>query len=332
MKNNTVVITGGAGFIGSNLVRCFVDLGYEVRVIDDFSTGKKENLASVENLVEVFEGSVNDDRVTSAALTGAHFVLHQAALPSVPRSLKDPLATHRANADGTLSLLTMAKAKGLKRFVYAASSSAYGDTAVLPKSESMCANPKSPYAVSKYVGELYCRVFAAAFQLETICLRYFNVFGPRQEPNSEYAAVIPKFIRCLMDGEAPVIFGDGEQTRDFCYIENVLRANLLAVKAPVTHGEVVNVACGESVSLNQLVAELNGILGTKIKPRYVPERQGDVKHSLADLCEAKRVLGYEPVVRIRAGLIATVEWFNRQSRFEAAPDLRAGGSAFQASQ
>jgi nucleoside-diphosphate-sugar epimerase len=314
LNERTVVITGGAGFIGSNLAYRFVELGYHVRIIDNFSTGKRRNLQEMDQSVDIFEGDVNDEKVIGPALTGAHYVLHEAALPSVPRSIKDPIATNRANVDGTLSLLTMAKAKGVRRVVYAASSSAYGDTPVLPKVESMGANPKSPYAVSKFVGELYSRVFSTVFGLETVCLRYFNVFGPRQDPNSEYAAVIPKFIHSIFDDEAPAIFGDGEQTRDFCYIENVIHANVLAVEAQSTRGEVVNIACGERISLNQLVAELNKALGKNIKPRYLTERQGDVKHSLADLSEAKRILGYEPVVKVRDGLAATVDWFKEQGR------------------
>jgi nucleoside-diphosphate-sugar epimerase len=314
LNERTVVITGGAGFIGSNLAYRFVELGYHVRIIDNFSTGKRRNLQEMDQSVDIFKGDVNDEKVIGPALTGAHYVLHEAALPSVPRSIKDPIATNRANVDGTLSLLTMAKAKGVRRVVYAASSSAYGDTPVLPKVESMGANPKSPYAVSKFVGELYSRVFSTVFGLETVCLRYFNVFGPRQDPNSEYAAVIPKFIHSIFDDEAPAIFGDGEQTRDFCYIENVIHANVLAVEAQSTRGEVVNIACGERISLNQLVAELNKALGKNIKPRYLAERPGDVKHSLADLSEAKRILGYEPVVKVRDGLAATVDWFKEQGR------------------
>ena len=217
--------------------------------------------------------------------------------------------------DGTVSVLSMAKAMGVRRVVYAASSSAYGDTPVLPKIESMSANPKSPYAVSKFVGELYSRVFSTVFGLETVCLRYFNVFGPREDPNSEYAAVIPKFIHCLLCNQAPAIYGDGEQTRDFCYVENVIHANVLAVEAPTTRGEVVNIACGERISLNQLVAELNKSLGKTIEPQYLPERQGDIKHSLADLSEAKRILGYQPVVKVRDGLAATVDWFKKVKRW-----------------
>jgi len=312
MNDRTVVVTGGAGFIGSHLAQRLVELGFRVRVIDNFSTGRRENLAGIERCVELFVGDINDETVTGPALSGAQCVLHQAALPSVPRSLRDPLASQRANADGTLSLLAMAKANGVRRFVYAASSSAYGDTPVLPKTESMCANPKSPYAVSKYTGELYCRLYASTFGLQTISLRYFNVFGPRQDPGSEYAAVIPKFIRSLSRGESPIIFGDGEQSRDFCYIENVIRANLLAMQAPVTAGEVVNVACGERITLNELVAELNAVLGTRIAPTYQPARDGDVRHSLADLAEARRVLGYAPAVRVREGLASTVEWHRRK--------------------
>jgi nucleoside-diphosphate-sugar epimerase len=309
MEKSTVVITGGAGFIGSHLAARFVELGHRVRVIDNFSTGRSENLEPVADRVEVFEGDVNDPRITSAALEGARWVLHQAALPSVPRSLRDPLASHRANADGTLALLAMAREKGVERFVYAASSSAYGDTEVLPKTESLPANPKSPYAVSKYTGELYCRVYASTFGLSTVSLRYFNVFGPRQDPSSEYAAVIPRFIRSLLGGESPVIFGDGEQSRDFCYIENVVRANLLAVQAPMTRGETVNIACGERITLNDLLAELNAALGTSVRATHCPDRPGDVRHSLADLSEARRLLGYEPAVKVREGLVRTVRWF-----------------------
>jgi len=303
------LVTGGAGFIGSNIVRKLLEEGEKVRVLDDFSTGRRENLEGLSGF-EVIEGSLTVPAVLDEALGGVDYVLHQAAIPSVPRSIADPLKSNEANVTGTLMLLDAAKRAGVKRLVFAASSSAYGDTEVLPKVEDMPAKPLSPYAVNKYAGELYAKVYADIYGLQTVCLRYFNIFGPYQDPASEYAAVIPKFILRMLKGEAPVIYGDGDQSRDFTYIDNAVEANLLACKSEkVGWGEVINVACGERYSLNELVAALNEILGTKIEPLYDEARPGDVKHSLAAIERARELLGYEVKVDFHEGLKRTVEWF-----------------------
>ncbi len=308
------LVTGGAGFIGSNLVRRLAAEGEQVRVFDDFSTGRRENLAGIDG-IEVIEGSLLDRDCLKPALDGVLYALHQGAIPSVPRSIAEPLKTHEANVTGTLLLLEAAKAAGVKRLVFAASSSAYGDTEVLPKVEDMAANPLSPYAVNKYAGELYAKIYADLYGLETVCLRYFNIFGPHQDPASEYAAVIPKFILAMLEGKAPVIYGDGEQSRDFTYIDNAVEANLLACKSDkVGQGEVINVACGERFSLNELVAALNEILGIAIDPIYSKPQPGDVKHSLAAIERARALLGYEVKVGFKEGLERTVEWFRHPGK------------------
>ena len=302
------LVTGGAGFIGSNLARTLAAKGEKVRVLDDFSTGRRENIAGIEGL-EVLEGSLLDSDCVKRAVEGVEYVLHQAAIPSVPRSIADPLRSNEANVTGTLNLLEAAKGAGVRRFVFAASSSAYGDTKVLPKVESMPSDPLSPYAVGKYTGELYVRVYANIYELPTVSLRYFNIFGPRQDPASEYAAVIPKFIQLMLKGESPVIYGDGEQSRDFTFIDNAVEANLLACRSgKVGVGEVINVACGARYSLNDLVQILNEIMGTRIEPLYSEARPGDVKHSLADITRARELLNYEVGVDFREGLKKTVEW------------------------
>jgi nucleoside-diphosphate-sugar epimerase len=311
MEAAMYLVTGGAGFIGSNIVRRLIADGEKVRVLDDYSTGKRENLAGLKGL-EIIEGSLTDIRAVREALAGVRFVLHQGAIPSVPRSVADPLLSNETNVSGTLNLLVEARAVGVKRVVFAASSSAYGDTEILPKEETMPADPLSPYAVGKYSGELYARVFANLYGLETVSLRYFNIFGPYQDPASEYAAVIPKFIQSMLKDEAPTIYGDGEQSRDFTFIDNAVEANLLACKSKtVGRGEVINVACGERYSLNQLVAALNEILGTEISPIYTESKPGDVKHSLAAIERAKELLGYEVKVDFREGLRSTVGWFRK---------------------
>jgi len=303
------LVTGGAGFIGSNIVRRLLLMGEPVRLLDDFSTGKRENVNDL-NGAEIIEGSLLDQECVRQVVEGVDYVLHQGAIPSVPRSVADPLGSNEANITGTLKLLLAAKAAGVKRFVFAASSSAYGDTETLPKVETMPANPLSPYAVNKYTGELYTKVFADIYGLSTVSLRYFNIFGPYQDPASEYAAVIPKFIIRMLRGEAPVIFGDGKQSRDFTYIDNAVTANLLACKTEKAgHGEVINVACGARYSLNDLVRALNSIMAIKIDPVYSEPRPGDVKHSLADITKAKELLGYEVKVDFEEGLSRTVEWF-----------------------
>jgi nucleoside-diphosphate-sugar epimerase len=303
------VVTGGAGFIGSHLVEHLVTAagGHRVTVLDNFSTGKRENLAPWLDQIRVVEGSVTDPDACRDAIAGADFVLHQAALPSVPRSLRDPVASHEANTTGTLNVLIAARDAHVKRVVYAASSSAYGNTAELPKREEMLPRPLSPYAAAKYAGEQYCRAFHASFGVGTIALRYFNVFGPRQDPTSQYAAVIPKFIMCADAGESPTIFGDGEQTRDFTFVRNVVRANLLACEAPAAAlGEAYNVGCGERVSVNALWRRIRDMLGATVEARYEPSRTGDVRDSLASLDRVRAMLGYTPVVALDDGLRETV--------------------------
>jgi len=303
------VVTGGAGFIGSHLVEHLVTAagGHRVTVLDNFSTGKRENLAPWVDRIRVVEGSVTDPDACREAIAGADFVLHQAALPSVPRSLRDPMASHEANTTGTLNVLIAARDAHVKRVVYAASSSAYGNTAELPKREDMLPRPLSPYAAAKYAGEQYCRAFHASFGVGTIALRYFNVFGPRQDPTSQYAAVIPKFIVCAQSGEPPIIFGDGEQTRDFTFVRNVVRANLLACEAPpAALGEAYNVGCGERVSVNALWQKIRDMLGATVEARFEPSRTGDVRDSLASLDRVRAMLGYTPVVALDDGLRETI--------------------------
>lgn len=309
----TFLITGGAGFIGSNIAEKLIERGERVRIIDNFSTGKYENIEGFKDKIELIEGDLKDINDVKTAVKGIDYVLHQAALPSVPRSVADPISSNANNIDGTLNLLVAAKEAGVKRVVIAASSSVYGDTEVLPKDEDMMPNPLSPYAVTKYVEELYGKVFYKVYGLETVSLRYFNVFGPKQDPNSQYAAVIPKFITKMLKGESPVIFGDGEQTRDFTYVDNVVKANILAALSKnVGHGEVINIACGERISLNQLVDKINKILGTDIKPLYDKPRLGDIRHSLASIEKAKKLLGYKVSVKFEEGLKKTINWYKKR--------------------
>lgn len=303
------LVTGGAGFIGSHIVIYLLEQGHEVRVIDNLSTGKRANLPDRAVRFSFIEGDIRDRHTLDEAMAGVDYVLHQAALPSVPRSIKDPLASNDVNITGTLQVFLAAKEAGVKRVVYAASSSAYGDTPVLPKVETMTPMPKSPYAVTKLVGELYGRIFTEVYGLETVGLRYFNVFGPRQDPTSQYSAVIPKFITALLRGESPVIYGDGEQSRDFTYVSNVVQANLLACTAPAAAGRVFNIACGERITLNELTVLLNEVLGTHLASRHTEPQPGDVRHSLADISSARAVLGYEPIVGVREGLRRTAAWY-----------------------
>lgn len=307
-------MTGGAGFIGSNLTEALLKAGHLVRVIDNFSTGKKENLAFEEAyaFLEIMEGDICDLATCKRVMEGIEYVFHQAALPSVQRSVEDPMGSNEANIVGTLNILIAARDAGVKRVIYAASSSAYGDTPTLPKREDMVPNPLSPYALQKFVGEQYCRLFFQLYGLETLSLRYFNIFGPKQDPNSIYSAVIPRFIHALLSGRPPVIYGDGEQSRDFTYIDNVILANLLAMKVERTQGEVVNIACGRRVSLNQLLKILQDVLGIHTRPLYEEPRKGDVRHSLADIGMAKELLNYAPRVGIEEGLRHTAEYFKRQ--------------------
>ncbi|MBI1987643.1 MAG: SDR family oxidoreductase [Nitrospinae bacterium] len=302
------LITGGAGFIGSHLAAALLRAGGEVRVFDNFSTGKRENLQGLPGL-EILEGDLRELEAIQRACRGVDTLFHQGALPSVARSLEDPLESTWVNAVGTLHVLMAAHQSGVKKVIYASSSSAYGNSPALPKSEGMKPDPLSPYAVSKLAGEEYCKVFAHAYGLETVSLRYFNVFGPRQDPLSFYAAVIPKFIQLALMGEPLPIFGDGEQSRDFTYIDNVVQANLLAMRAEGAPGQVFNIGCGERITLNQLVEELGGILGRDLPRGYHAPRPGDVRHSLADISKAQSLLGYQPAVGFREGLIRTVEFF-----------------------
>jgi nucleoside-diphosphate-sugar epimerase len=306
------LVTGGAGFIGSNIVERLVHQRQQVRVLDNFSTGKRENLAPWLDHVELIEGDVRDLETVRRAMDGVKYVLHQAALPSVPRSVADPLTTHQVNATGTLNVLLAARDAGVRRLVYASSSSIYGDSPELPKREDMPPSPLSPYAVSKLAGEDYCRAFTQVYGLETVCLRYFNVFGPHQDPASQYAAVVPRFITAMLDGQRPVIYGDGTQSRDFTYVENVVQANLLACQAEGVGGEVFNVACGERSTVLELVRELEQVMGRKAEPEFASPRPGDVKHSLASIDKARERFGYAPLVRFGEGIRCTVAFFGTE--------------------
>ena len=286
--------------------------GAAVRVVDNFVTGSRENLLGLSN-VEVIEGDLADPEIARQAVVGVDYILHQAAIPSVPRSVADPWVSHRANVDATLHLLLAAREAGVRRVIYAASSSAYGDAPTLPKVETMQPVPRSPYALQKLVGEEYSRLFTQLYGLETVSIRYFNVFGPRQDPNSQYSGVIARFITALLQGNSPVVYGDGEQTRDFTYIDNVVMAVLAACTAPRASGEVINVATGDRVSLNQLFQKLCAIINVEIQPIYESSRPGDVRDSLADCTKAKERLGYQPFVNFEDGLRLTVEWYRQSS-------------------
>jgi UDP-glucose 4-epimerase len=303
------LITGGAGFIGSNIARKLVSLGEEVVILDDFSTGKKENLEDLRDGVEVIEGDICDFGTVNGATEGADYVLHHAAVVSVPRSVEEPARSNAVNVDGTLNCLLAARDAGVRCFVFAASSSAYGDSVELPKREDMKSEPLSPYGVSKLVGEMYCRVFNDVYGLQTVSLRYFNIFGPYQDPQSQYAAVVPIFITRLLKGERPTIYGDGEQSRDFTYIDNAVEANLAAVKSAKAAGKVVNVACGKRYTLNELARKLSGLTQTDIEPIYDDPRPGDIMHSLGDITAARDLLGYDPRITFEEGLKKTVAWF-----------------------
>ena len=305
-------VTGGAGFIGSNIVRRLVEQGHEARVVDDLATGHRENLDGLTDAVAVHEGTILDATLLGEAFAGVDYVLHQAALASVPRSVKDPAATNAVNVDGTLNVLLAARDAGVRRVVYASSSSVYGDTPVLPKQEGMVPNPQSPYAVSKLAGEHYCRAFTRVYDLETVSLRYFNVYGPRQDPASQYAAVVPIFIRRLMAGEPVTVFGDGEQSRDFTFVEDVAAANIQAAQAPGAAGAVVNLGCGERHTLNKLIALLQELTGQHVAPVYADPRAGDVKHSQADISRARELIGYDPQVSFEDGVRRTFEWYKGQ--------------------
>lgn len=304
-----VLVTGGAGFIGSHLVRRLLDLGARVRILDDLSTGRRDNLAYVEERIDFRQGSLTNRAEVQSALQGIDYVLHEGAIPSVPRSIDDPATSHAANVDGTLNLLLEARAAAVKRLVYASSSSVYGNPKTLPVRETFPTGPLSPYAVQKLAAENYCRVFHQVYGLETVCLRYFNVFGPGQNPRSVYAAVVPKFITAVLEGQAIQVYGDGEQSRDFTFIENVVHANLLALVAPHAPGGVFNTACGSGTSLNEMLRAIEEISGREVKVDYLPPRTGDVLHSLADITAARETLGYEPLKTVRQGLEQTFDWF-----------------------
>lgn len=305
------LVTGGAGFIGSNICRKLVSEGCFVRVIDNLITGKKSNLADVIDKIDFIEADMGDIEIAQKAMKDIDVVLHQGAVPSVPKSVADPATTHRHCVDATFNLLLAARDRKIKRFVYAASSSAYGDSEVLPKVETMPVSPKSPYAAAKLFGEYYCSVFAQCYGLETISLRYFNVFGPYQDPTSQYAAAIPAFVTHILKGQPPLIYGDGEQTRDFTYVDNVVHANLLAARAKKTSGEVINVACGERISVNAIIDLINQICGTNVRPQYTDTRPGDVKHSLAAIDKARQLIGFQPVVLFREGLAKAIDWYRK---------------------
>jgi nucleoside-diphosphate-sugar epimerase len=309
------LVTGGAGFIGSHIASALASAGARVRVIDDLSTGYRENLEEITGDLDFVQGSLADEVSLRKAIEDVELVFHEAAIPSVPRSVENPRQTHIASVESTFSLLLAARENQVRRVVYAASSSAYGDQPTLPKVENMLPEPLSPYAVAKLVGEHYCQVFTRVYGLETISLRYFNVFGPRQDPSSQYSGVISRFISALLGGESPVIYGDGEQSRDFTYIDNVVDANLKAAESTTGVGQVINIANGERISLNQLLEELKSLTGkTDVVADYQEARAGDVKHSLADITRARELLAFEPRVGLRPGLELTIDWW-KNSRF-----------------
>jgi nucleoside-diphosphate-sugar epimerase len=305
------LITGIGGFIGSSLARELLARGEQIRGVDNFSTGKRDNLTEILDRIDFREADILDLDAMHNACAGVDFVLHQAAIPSVPKSVLDPLGSNRANVDGTVNVLVAARDAKVKRVVYAASSSAYGDTPTLPKHEAMKPDPISPYAVAKLASEQYMISFYRCYGLETVCLRYFNIFGPRQDPTSPYSGVLAKFITVMLRGEQPTIFGDGEQSRDFTYIDNAVTANLLACKAPAEHaaGKVFNAATGRRITLNETFKLLQGLTSYSGQPNYGPERGGDIKHSLADISKAEAALGYKPIVHFEEGLRKTVDWY-----------------------
>jgi nucleoside-diphosphate-sugar epimerase len=311
------LVTGGAGFIGSHIASALAADGARVRILDDLSTGHRENIDEIGGDIDFIQGSVADEELLNKALEDVELVFHEAAIPSVPRSVEAPRQTHIASVDGTFSLLVAARDRGVRRVVYAASSSAYGDQPTLPKSEEMRPDPLSPYAVAKLVGEYYCRAFTRVYGLETVSLRYFNVFGPRQDPGSQYSGVVSRFISALLSHERPVIFGDGEQSRDFTYIDNVVFANMHAASAEHASGKVINVANGQRITLNQLLEELKELTGRQdVTAEYREPRVGDVRHSLADNTMARELLGYECKVDLSEGLQRTIDWW-KSSRFSS---------------
>jgi nucleoside-diphosphate-sugar epimerase len=309
------LITGGAGFIGSNIAEHLVRQGNSVRIFDNFSSGKRENIAAFADNVEIIESDLRVLDSVKHAMNGVRYVLHIGAVPSVPRSVEDPHTTNQANITGTLNVLLAARDAGVRRVVFSSSSSVYGDTPTLPKREDMPPSPLSPYAVQKVSGEYYCRIFWQLYGLETVSLRYFNVFGPRQDPQSQYAAVIPRFITAILRDEPPTIYGDGKQTRDFSHVENVIDANVASCAAPKDAlGETFNIACGGRTSLLELVKTINEICGKKIKPKFDPPRPGDVRDSQADIKKAQKLLGWKPRINFREGIEKAVAWYQQQQR------------------
>lgn len=313
MRKDAALITGGAGFIGSNLTKYLLRHGFFVRVFDNLFTGKKENLEDVADEIDFIEGDICDREAINDAMDGVDYVFHLAAIPSVQRSIDDPVTTNKINIEGTLNVLVAAKEKGVKRLVYASSSSVYGNSKTIIREESQPVSPASPYALSKYAGEKYCQLFYQIYGLETVCLRYFNVFGPGQDPTSQYAAVVPKFIYQLKSGNSVTVYGDGSQTRDFTFVENVVEANLLAVSASGIGGEIFNVACGKRTTVVQLASYISEIMKREdVKIQYLSERKGEIKHSQGSILKAERMLGYRVKVDILEGLRRTVDYFQRR--------------------
>ena len=310
-KNRLYLVTGGAGFIGSHIVETLVNRGEKVRVLDNLMTGKHENIANFEDRIEFILGDIRDFKALGKAVDGVDTIFHEAAIPSVPRSVEEPQLNHDSNVNGTFNLLLAARDAGVRRVVYAASSSAYGEIGTGEKKEDQLPSPLSPYAVAKLVGEYYCQVFTRVYGLETVSLRYFNVFGPRQDPSSPYSGVISKFVTTLLNGDRPMIFGDGEQSRDFTYVANVVDANIRAAESADAVGEVINLGVNQRTTLNQLLSELQKIIGTNIAPQYEPPRAGDIRHSLADISRAEKLLGFKPLIGLEEGLKATVDWYRR---------------------
>jgi len=309
------LVTGGAGFIGSHIVQELLRRKHRVRVLDNFSTGTRKNLSGFLDKIDLLEGDIRDIAAVRKAVDGIDYVLHQAALASVERSIDDPLETNEVNVQGTLQLLEAARRASVRRFVLASSSSVYGLSQRLPKRETMKPNPLSPYAITKLAAEKYCQVFFDLYGLKTTCLRYFNVFGPRQDPNSHYAAVIPKFILAMMNHRSPTIFGDGEQSRDFTYVSNAVQANILACTARAAPGQVINIACGRRYTVNTLFANLRNLIDVPLSAGHTHSRPGDIRHSLADISKARGLMGYQPKIDFEEGLRKTVAWFKKEHRF-----------------
>jgi UDP-glucose 4-epimerase len=309
MSMKRILVTGGAGFIGSHLVEALLERGHKVRVLDNFSTGTRNNLRSVRNNIEILAGDCGDPKTAAKAMKGIEVVYHQAAVPSVALSVAQPFSSHHANATATMAMLVAAKDEGVERFMYAGSSSVYGDSKARYKHESDPARPLSPYGAAKFAGETYVRIFAELYGLQTLTMRYFNVFGPRQDPSSPYSGVISRFSKAILKRETPVIYGDGKQSRDFTFIANVVHANLLALSAPGLKGQTVNVATSKAHTLNELLATLSRLSGRKVEARHEPVRAGDIRHSLADTSAARKLLKYRPQVDFEAGLARTFEWY-----------------------